>query len=57
MALAFLLHAIPDDWMSKRIHLFARMPLIVYLLVFFGFALLYGVFKAAEPVMPIYLQF
>jgi len=57
MALAFLLHAIPDDWMSKRIHLFARMPLIVYLLLFFGFALLYGVFKAAEPVMPIYLQF
>lgn len=57
MALAFLLHAIPDDWMNKRIHHFARMPLIVYLLIFFGFALLYGVFKAAEPVMPIYLQF
>lgn len=57
MVLAFLLHAIPDDWMSRRLERFAHMPLIVYLLLFAGFTLLYGVFKAAEPVMPIYLQF
>ena len=57
MALAFLLHAIPDDWATKRMIHFARAPLLVYLLIFAGFVLLYGVFKAAEPVMPIYLQF
>ncbi len=57
MVLAFLLHAIPDDWMSKRIERFVRLPLVVYLLFFVGFVLLYGVFKSAEPVMPIYLQF
>ena len=57
MLLAFALHAIPDDWMAKRIGRFSNLPLIVYLLIFSGFALLYGVFKAAEPVMPIYLQF
>ncbi len=57
MALAFLLHAIPDDWMSKRIDRFSRLPLVSYLLIFFGFVLLYGAFKSAEPVMPIYLQF
>ena len=57
MAFAFLLHAIPDDWATKRMIHFARAPLLVYLLIFAGFVLLYGVFKAAEPVMPIYLQF
>jgi alginate O-acetyltransferase complex protein AlgI len=57
MVLAFLLHAIPDNWMTDRIGRFSRLPLIVYLLIFTGFALLYGVFKSAEPVMPIYLQF
>ena len=57
MVLAFLLHAIPDNWMTDRIGRFSRLPLIVYLLIFSGFALLYGVFKSAEPVMPIYLQF
>ena len=31
--------------------------MIAYLIIFFAFVLLYGYFKAAEPVMPIYLQF
>jgi len=57
MALAFVLHAIPDDWAPKRMSRFADAPLLVYILIFAGFALLYGVFKSAEPVMPIYLQF
>lgn len=57
MVLAFLLHAIPDDWAVQRVARFARAPLVVYLLIFAGFVLLYGVFKSAEPVMPIYLQF
>lgn len=57
MTLAFLLHAIPDDWAVKRIARVSNAPLLVYILIFAGFALLYGVFKSAEPVMPIYLQF
>ena len=57
MALAFLLHAIPDSWAPKQLVRFARAPLVVYLLIFAGFVLLYGAFKSAEPVLPIYLQF
>ncbi len=57
MVVAMSLHAVPDEWIGSRIHRFARLPLIVYLVVFLGFVLLYGAFKAAEPVMPIYLQF
>lgn len=57
MGLAFILHAIPDrtaDRFSIRIR---KAPLVAYLIVFFMFVVLYGYFKSAEPVMPIYLQF
>lgn len=57
MALACLLHIIPDKFADKLIGRFKRVPLIAYLVIFFAFVLLYGYFKAAEPVMPIYLQF
>ncbi len=57
MALAFLLHMIPDKFPDYIINRFKRVPLIAYLVIFFAFVLLYGYFKAAEPVMPIYLQF
>lgn len=57
IVLAFLLHAIPDSF-TQRIPLRMKAwPMAVYLVLFFGFVLLYGYFKAAEPVMPIYLSF
>ncbi len=57
MLLAFLLHIIPDKFPDYVINRFQRVPMIAYLVIFFAFVLLYGYFKAAEPVMPIYLQF
>ncbi len=57
MALAYLLHLIPDKFPDYIINRFQRVPMIAYLVIFFAFLLLYGYFKAAEPVMPIYLQF
>jgi alginate O-acetyltransferase complex protein AlgI len=57
MLLAYLLHIIPDKFPDYIINRFKRVPMIAYLVVFFAFVLLYGYFKAAEPVMPIYLQF
>jgi D-alanyl-lipoteichoic acid acyltransferase DltB (MBOAT superfamily) len=57
MLLAFILHAIPDNYADKLLDRYNRVPLVGYLTIFFLFVLLYGYFKAAEPVMPIYLQF
>lgn len=57
MAVAYLLHAIPDNFADRFISRFTRIPMLYYLAVFFGFVLLYGFFKSSEPVMPIYLQF
>jgi len=57
MTLAIGIHFIPDSFADETIERLGRMPLIAYIIVFFCFLLLYGVFKSAEPVMPIYLQF
>lgn len=57
IALAFLLHAIPDDYADKLIGRFKRIPMPVYITLFFLFVIIYGYFKSSEPVMPIYLQF
>lgn len=57
IGMAFLLHAIPDDYADRIIGRFKRVPMPVYLAIFFVFVILYGFFKSAEPVMPIYLQF
>lgn len=57
MALAYLLHTIPDNYADRIIDRFQRVPLIAYMTVFFAFVVLYGYFKSSEPVMPIYLQF
>jgi D-alanyl-lipoteichoic acid acyltransferase DltB (MBOAT superfamily) len=57
MLLAGLLHAIPDDYADRIIERFPKIPMIAYLTLFFAFVLLYGVFKSAEPVLPIYLKF
>ncbi len=57
IAFAFLLHAIPDSLADKLLDRFPRIPMLGYITVFFLFVILYGFFKSAEPVMPIYLQF
>jgi|SRR6218665_1672276 len=57
MGVAYLLHAIPDQYADQVISRFRRVPLPAYLAIFFAFVILYGFFKSAEPVMPIYLQF
>ncbi|MEO8405503.1 MAG: MBOAT family protein, partial [Chitinophagaceae bacterium] len=57
MLLAYILHSIPDSFADKMIGKMHRAPMIAYLVIFFAFVLLYGYFKSAEPVQPIYLQF
>lgn len=57
MVVALIIHFIPDDLADSVIERIGKMPLIAYLIAFFCFLLLYGVFKSAKPVMPIYLQF
>jgi len=57
IALALLLHAIPYDYADKVIAGFRKIPMPVYIALFFVFVIIYGYFKSAEPVMPIYLQF
>ncbi|MFM2138180.1 MAG: hypothetical protein RJA57_487, partial [Bacteroidota bacterium] len=57
IALALVLHALPDDLADRVIGRFQQVPVSVYIGLFFLFVVLYGYFKSAEPVMPIYLQF
>jgi len=57
MAIAYIIHAIPDHTADRVIGRFQKIPLLVYMVIFFLFVLLYGSLKSAEPVMPIYLQF
>ena len=54
---AMVLHLIPDNLADKVITRTKTIPMVVYILVFFLFLILYGYFKSAEQVMPIYLQF
>lgn len=54
---AMVLHLIPDNLVDKVIARTKTIPMVVYILVFFLFLILYGYFKSAEQVMPIYLQF
>ncbi|MBB1541603.1 MAG: MBOAT family protein [Flavobacteriaceae bacterium] len=54
---AMILHLIPDNLADKVIARTKTIPMVVYILVFFLFLILYGYFKSAEQVMPIYLQF
>jgi hypothetical protein len=57
IALAFAIHAIPDDYADNLIGRFQKVPMAAYITIFFIFVIVYGYFKSAEPVMPIYLQF
>lgn len=54
---ALAIHFIPEDFVDKVIAKRKSFPLILYIIVFFLFLFLYGFFKSAEQVMPIYLQF
>ena len=54
---AMVLHLVPDNMADKVIARTKTIPMVVYILVFFLFLILYGYFKSAEQVMPIYLQF
>ncbi|MFN8288670.1 MAG: MBOAT family O-acyltransferase [Chitinophagaceae bacterium] len=55
--LAFFLHAIADDYADRLIRSVKKVPMPVYLALFFVFVIIYGYFKSSEPVMPIYLKF
>jgi len=57
IAFAMAIHFIPDDYADKMIEKTGKISLVYYILIFFGFLILYGFFKSAEQVMPIYLQF
>jgi len=58
MSLAMSLHVIPDHWSDKVIaKINNKVPFVLYLICFFAFVYLYGYFKSAEQVLPIYLQF
>ena len=54
---AMVLHLVPDNLADKVIARTKTIPMVVYILIFFLFLILYGYFKSAEQVMPIYLQF
>lgn len=57
MAMAAIMHSFPDNLADKLVLKLNKVPMPVYIAVFFAFVLIYGVYKSAEPVMPIYLQF
>ena len=54
---AMCIHFIPDDLADKVVGKIGKVSLFYYILIFFGFLILYGYFKSSEQVMPIYLQF
>jgi len=53
IVVAMAIHSIPND-IADRL---PKISFAVYIVVFFVFLVLYAYFKAAEQVMPIYLQF
>lgn len=57
IVLAMAIHLIPENAAEKFISKRESIPLIVYVVIFFAFLLVYGYFKSAEQVLPIYLQF
>lgn len=57
IGLAAIMHSFPDSLADKLVLRLNSVPMPVYIALFFVFVLIYGFFKSAEPVMPIYLQF
>lgn len=57
IVIAGALHLIPDNLADRVIAKMGAIPLVAYIVAFFVFLLVYGMFKSSEQVMPIYLQF
>lgn len=57
IVIAGALHLIPDNLADRVISKMGAIPLVAYIVAFFVFLLVYGMFKSSEQVMPIYLQF
>lgn len=57
IVLAMIIHLIPDTAAERFISKWKKIPLLIYIIIFFGFLVTYGYFKSAEQVLPIYLQF
>jgi alginate O-acetyltransferase complex protein AlgI len=55
--LGYILHALPERYKERLTDKLQNKPMIVFVLIFFVFVFIYGVFKSSEPVMPIYLKF
>ena len=55
--LGYILHAMPERYKERLTDKLQNKPMIVFVLIFFVFVFIYGVFKSSEPVMPIYLKF
>ncbi|MDR2205903.1 MAG: MBOAT family protein [Flavobacteriaceae bacterium] len=54
---AMMIHFIPDNLPDRIAEKIGKISLTYYIILFFGFLILYGFFKSSEQVMPIYLQF
>ncbi len=57
IALGLLVHLFPKKISIKLINQLSKEGILGYMFVFFVFVLIYGFFKSAEPILPIYLQF
>lgn len=57
IVIAGAFHLIPDNLADRVIAKMGAIPLVAYIVAFFVFLLVYGMFKSSEQVMPIYLQF
>lgn len=55
--LGYILHALPETYTERIIDKLQNKPMIVFIIIFFVFLFIYGIFKSSEPVMPIYLKF
>ena len=57
MLFGYVLHALPGKLSGQITLRLQKLGLAGYVVIFMLFILLYGYFKASDPVMPIYLQF
>ena len=57
IALGLVVHLFPKKLSAKFISQLSKEGILGYMFVFFVFVLIYGFFKSAEPILPIYLQF
>jgi D-alanyl-lipoteichoic acid acyltransferase DltB (MBOAT superfamily) len=57
MLLAITIHFLPNDVRLRINNQLKKEGMLGYLFIFMAFVLVYGYFKSAQPIMPIYLQF